>query len=101
MAIFDDYLPKEIKVKMVEIRKTKESEIENMNIRKASVSQDHVKNVVKRNISQFFNLYSLNLFSTFHTSSSFLAVNPELWNIRDDYKQGRRHIGNLRVTLFD
>lgn len=96
LAFFDDNVPLQTKIKMVNAMKSREiGPDENKRI---ILQPEKMYEYANKNIEDFISTQSTNFFNRFGISMDFLDLDPTLWNENEQYKKGRELVNNIRVV---
>ncbi|XP_057336674.1 uncharacterized protein LOC130675159 [Microplitis mediator] len=95
LAFFDNSVPQEVKSKMVEAIKTKESQTDKKRI---DVDRGNLDLLCIKNISDFITKKSMTLFEQFELSSDFLNSPPSQWLSDQNYLTCLSLLQNVKVV---
>ena len=94
LAFFDDHVSQETKKRMVQALNNENDE---NNIKKINIAIDY-KIFVKKTIDEFIYPNSINFFRRFDIKTSFLNIDPQFWNINEDYQDAKKKLQSLKVV---
>lgn len=94
LSFFDDAVPIDVKLKMVQSIKQRGSTIAN----RKRFSPINFNSISSKDMSDFITDYSSTFFERFQLSSTFLDSNIELWETSDSYQESRKVVENLKVV---
>lgn len=94
LAFFDSRVSSSTKRLMISALESREHQ-DQKNPKRITVDLDSFKN---KNLEDFVTTKTLTIFRMLELSNGFLAVDPDLWEVRDDYKEAMETITSLKVV---
>lgn len=96
LAFFDKNVSIESKIKMVQLIQNNNCDTEET--KRLNIQNYNIQNILEKKIENFITVDSLKFFTRFNLSTSFLDLEPQLWDTDENYKISFHMVQQLKVV---
>jgi len=96
LSFFDKNVSIDSKIKMAQSIKNNNCDTEET--KRLNIQNYNIQNILEKKIENFITVDSLKFFTRFNLSTSFLDLEPQLWDTDENYKIGFHMVQQLKVV---